>query len=380
MAKDLYEILGVPKDASDAEIKKAFRRRARELHPDVNKAADAEDQFKELNEAYDVLSDPNKRAQYDRFGTIPGAAGGGYGGGSGYVDFDDLFGGGFGGMGDIFSSFFGGQGGQGGRPARKEGRDMGVGLRITLEEVARGVEKEIVYDRLAPCPDCKGTGLGENGKVVTCPECGGKGRVVSVQRTFLGDMQTATTCKKCNGTGSSIENPCPECEGQGRVPDRQRVTVKVPAGIRDGQQLRVGGFGEAGIQGAQAGDLIVTCRVQPHEFFERDGDDLHGRANVSFIQAILGAEIEIDGIMPDEKVQVRIPAGCQNEQVVRVKGFGMPRLKSDIRGNMYVHVNVVIPEKITKKQRELLEKLADEMGEEVAAPRSPLQKLRDAFN
>lgn len=380
MAKDLYEILGVSKDASDAEIKKAFRRRARELHPDVNKAADAEDQFKELNEAYDVLSDPNKRAQYDRFGTIPGAAGGGYGGGSGYVDFDDLFGGGFGGMGDIFSSFFGGQGGQGGRPARKEGRDMGVGLRITLEEVARGVEKEIVYDRLAPCPDCKGTGLGENGKVVTCPECGGKGRVVSVQRTFLGDMQTATTCKKCNGTGSSIENPCPECEGQGRVPDRQRVTVKVPAGIRDGQQLRVGGFGEAGIQGAQAGDLIVTCRIQPHEFFERDGDDLHGRANVSFIQAILGAEIEIDGIMPDEKVQVRIPAGCQNEQVVRVKGFGMPRLKSDIRGNMYVHVNVVIPEKITKKQRELLEKLADEMGEEVAAPRSPLQKLRDAFN
>lgn len=380
MAKDLYEILGVSKDASDAEIKKAFRRRARELHPDVNKAADAEDQFKELNEAYDVLSDPNKRTQYDRFGTIPGAAGGGYGGGSGYVDFDDLFGGGFGGMGDIFSSFFGGQGGQGGRPARKEGRDMGVGLRITLEEVARGVEKEIVYDRLAPCPDCKGTGLGENGKVVTCPECGGKGRVVSVQRTFLGDMQTATTCKKCNGTGSSIENPCPECEGQGRVPDRQRVTVKVPAGIRDGQQLRVGGFGEAGIQGAQAGDLIVTCRVQPHEFFERDGDDLHGRANVSFIQAILGAEIEIDGIMPDEKVQVRIPAGCQNEQVVRVKGFGMPRLKSDIRGNMYVHVNVVIPEKITKKQRELLEKLADEMGEEVAAPRSPLQKLRDAFN
>ena len=380
MAKDLYEILGVSKDASESEIKKAFRRRARELHPDVNKAADAEDQFKELNEAYDVLSDPNKRAQYDRFGTIPGAAGGGYGGGSGYVDFDDLFGGGFGGMGDIFSSFFGGQGGQGGRPARKEGRDMGVGLRITLEEVARGVEKEIVYDRLAPCPDCKGTGLGENGKVVTCPECGGKGRVVSVQRTFLGDMQTATTCKKCNGTGSSIENPCPECEGQGRVPDRQRVTVKVPAGIRDGQQLRVSGFGEAGIQGAQAGDLIVTCRVQPHEFFERDGDDLHGRANISFIQAILGAEIEIDGIMPDEKVQVRIPAGCQNEQVVRVKGFGMPRLKTDIRGSMYVHVNVVIPEKITKKQRELLEKLADEMGEEVAAPRSPLQKLRDAFN
>ena len=376
MAKDLYEILGVSKDASDAEIKKAFRRRARELHPDVNKAPDAEDQFKELNEAYDVLSDANKRAQYDRFGTIPGAAGGGAGG---YVDFDDLFGGGFGGMGDIFSSFFGGQG-QGGRTVRQEGRDMGVGLRITLEEVASGVEKEIVYDRLAPCPDCGGTGMGEGGKEVTCPECGGKGRVVSVQRTFLGDMQTATTCKKCGGTGKTIENPCPECEGQGRVPDRQRVTVKVPAGIRDGQQLRVGGFGEAGIRGAASGDLIVTCRVQPHEFFERDGDDLHARANVSFIQAILGAEIEIDGILADETVEVRVPAGCQNEQVVRVKGKGMPRLRSETRGDMFVHINVVIPKKISKKQREMLEKLAEEMGEKVSAPRSPLQKLRDSLS
>ena len=380
MAKDLYEILGVSKDASESEIKKAFRRRARELHPDVNKAADAEDQFKELNEAYDVLSDPNKRAQYDRFGTIPGAAGGGYGGGSGYVDFDDLFGGGFGGMGDIFSSFFGGQGGQGGRPARKEGRDMGVGLRITLEEVACGVEKEIVYDRLAPCPDCKGTGLGENGKVVTCPECGGKGRVVSVQRTFLGDMQTATTCKKCNGTGSSIENPCPECEGQGRVPDRQRVTVEVPVGIRDAQQLRLSGFGEAGMHGARPGDLIVTCRIQPHEFFERDGDDLHCRANVSIVQATLGSEIEVDGIFEDEKVKVRIPEGLQNDQIVRVKGFGMPRFRSEARGDMYVHVTVAVPKKVTKKQRELLEQLAHEMGEDVAEARTPLQKLRDKFN
>ena len=380
MAKDLYEILGVSKDASDSEIKKAFRRRARELHPDVNKAADAEDQFKELNEAYDVLSDPNKRAQYDRFGTIPGAAGGGYGGGSGYVDFDDLFGGGFGGMGDIFSSFFGGQGGQGGRPARKEGRDMGVGLRITLEEVARGVEKEIVYDRLAPCPDCKGTGLGENGKVVTCPECGGKGRVVSVQRTFLGDMQTATTCKKCNGTGSSIENPCPECEGQGRVPDRQRVTVKVPAGIRDGQQLRVGGFGEAGMQGAPAGDLIVTVRIAPDEFFERDGDNLHCKLVVPMVQAALGADIEIDGIYEDEKVTVAIPEGCQNDQIVRVKGFGMPRLKSDARGDLFAHIAVEVPKKLSKRERELLEELAEEMGEDVnEEKRSPLQKLRDIF-
>lgn len=378
MAKDLYEVLGVSRDATDAEIKKAFRRQARELHPDVNKAPDAEDRFKELNEAYDVLSDPNKRAQYDRFGTVPGAAGGGSPYGGGYVDFDDLFGGGFG-MGDIFSSFFGGAG-AGRSGVRKEGRDMGVGLRLTLEEVAAGAKKEIVYDRLAPCPDCDGTGMGEGGREVTCPDCNGQGRVVTVQRTFLGDMQSATTCKTCGGTGKSIENPCPECEGQGRVPDRQRVTVEVPAGIRDGQQLRLSGFGEAGMNGSRAGDLIVTCRIQPHEFFERDGDSLHARANISLVQATLGAEIEINGIFEDEAVKVRIPEGCQNEQVVKVKGAGMPKLRSDSRGDMYVHVNVMIPKKVTKRQRELLEQLAEEMGEDVSDARSPLQKLRDAFN
>ena len=375
MAKDLYEVLGVSKDATEADIKKAFRRRARELHPDVNKAPDAEDQFKELNEAYDVLSDANKRAQYDRFGTIPGASGGGYGGA---VDFEDIFGGGFG-MGDIFSSFFGGGAG-GGRQQRTEGRDMGVGLRLTLEEVATGVKKEIVYDRLAPCPDCEGTGMAEGGKEVTCPECDGRGRVVTVQRTFLGDMQTASTCTKCGGTGKTIDNPCPECEGQGRVPDRQRVTVEVPAGIRDAQQLRLSGFGETGLRGAASGDLIVTCRIQPHEFFERDGDDLHCRASVSIVQATLGAEVEVDGIFEDEKVTVRIPEGLQNGQTVRCKGFGMPRLRSDARGDLYVHVTVSVPKKVTKKQRELLEQLAHEFGEDVAEARTPLQKLRDKFN
>lgn len=377
MAKDLYAILGVSKDATDAEIKKAFRRKARELHPDVNKAPDAEDRFKELNEAYDVLSDANKRAQYDRFGTIPGAAGGPSGGYN--VDFEDIFGGGFGGMGDIFSSFFGGAAG-GRATVRKEGRDMGVGLRLTLEEVAAGAKKEIVYDRLAPCEVCNGSGKAEGGKEIDCPDCHGRGRVVTVQHTFLGDMQTASMCSTCGGTGKVIDKPCEECEGQGRIPDRQHVTVEVPAGIREGQQLRVTGFGEAGMHGARPGDLIVTCRIQPHEFFEREGDNLHARANVSFIQATLGAEIEIDGIFHDEKVMVRVPEGCQNEQVIRVKGKGMPRLKSTERGDMYVHITVLIPKKVTKKQRELLEKVAEEFGEDVAAPRSPLQKLRDAFN
>ncbi len=380
MAKDLYEVLGVSHDASESEIKKAFRHKARELHPDVNKAENAEEQFKELNEAYDVLSDANKRAQYDRFGTVPGAgstSAGGYGGG--YVDFEDLFGGGFGNMGDIFSTFFGGGAG-GGRGERREGRDMGIGLRITLQEVARGTKKEIVYDRLAPCPDCGGSGLGPHGKKVTCSECNGKGRVVSVQRTFLGDMQSTSTCPNCHGSGSIIENPCPECDGQGRVPDRQKVSVDVPKGIRDGQQLRVTGYGEAGVQGARSGNLIVTIRVQPHEFYERDGDDLHAQISIPMVQAALGAEIEVDGILEDEKVPVRIGEGTQNDQVIRVKGHGLPRFNSDKRGDMYVHVSVEIPKKLTKHQREIMKELAHDMGDDFSDTKSPLQRLHTIFD
>ena len=374
MAKDLYEVLGVDKTASDDEIKKAFRKKARTLHPDVNKEPDAEDRFKELNEAYDVLSDPNKRAQYDRFGTIPGASGGG----SQYVDFEDLFGGGFGGMGDIFSSFFGG--GTNRAQVRKDGRDMSVGLRISLEEAATGVHKEIVYDRLAPCPDCGGTGLAEDGKEVTCPDCKGQGRVVTVQHTFLGDMQAASTCVRCSGSGKIIDNPCSECEGQGRVPDRQHISVDIPVGIQDSQQLRITGYGEAGVRRSKSGDLIVTVRLEPHEFFERQGDDLHCSAAISMVQAALGAEIELDGIFPDEKVRVQIPEGCQYGQKVRVKGFGMPKFRSDVRGDLYVHVEVKIPQRLSKGEREILEKLAEEMGDEVDKRQSPLQRLRDAFN
>ena len=204
--------------------------------------------------------------------------------------------------------------------------------------------------------------------------------MTTVQRTFLGDMRTETTCGRCGGTGRIIDNPCEECGGQGRVPDRQHVSVEVPAGIREGQQLRVSGFGEAGIRGAAAGDLIVTCRIQPHEFFERDGDNLHARINASFIQAILGADVEISGIFEGEKVKVRIPEGCQNDQVIRVKSAGMPRLNSDMRGDLYAHVSVTIPKKVTRKQREMLESVAQEFGEDVAAPRTPLQKLCDAYN
>lgn len=375
MATNYYDILDVSKDATDSEIKKAFHKKARELHPDVNKAPDSEERFKELNEAYDVLSDPNKRAQYDRFGSVNNGNGNG---GYQYVDFDDIFGGGYG-MGDLFSSFFGGSS-QGRSTVRKEGRDMGVGLRLTLEEVATGAKKEIVYDRLAPCETCGGTGVGPDGKTVSCSSCGGTGRVVSVQRTFLGDMQTQSTCPDCGGTGQTIDIPCPDCEGQGRLPDRQRITIEVPKGIRDGQQLRLSGYGEAGMHGATAGDLIVTVRIIAHDFFKRDGDDIHIRTRVSIAQAALGATIEVDGILADETVEVPIPEGCQNEQIIKVKGKGLARFKSDTRGDMHVHVDVVIPRNLTAHQRELLEELAEEFGDEVSEHRTPFQRIKDALS
>ncbi len=371
MSTDYYQILDVSKDASESDIKKAFYRKARELHPDVNKAPDAEDKFKELNEAYDVLSDANKRAQYDRFGKVSGAGGGGYQ----YVDFDDLFGSGFG-MGDLFSQFFG-QSAYGRTNVRKEGRDMGIGLKLTLEEVAAGIKKEIVYDRLAPCETCKGTGVGEGGKTVSCYECNGTGRVVSVQRTFLGDIQTQTTCPTCGGTGQTIDIPCSDCEGQGRLPDRQHVTIDVPHGIHDGQQLRLSGYGEAGMHGA---NLIVTVRIEPHNRFRREGDNLHIAKELSITQAALGAKVEVDGILKDEIVSVEIPEGCQNEQIVRVKGKGLPRFKKDARGDMFVHVQVVIPKGLNKRQKELLEEFAAELGDDIHGKRSKMQKIKDALS
>ena len=192
-------------------------------------------------------------------------------------------------------------------------------------------------------------------------------------------MQAASTCSKCGGSGNIIAHPCPECEGQGRVPDRQRLSVDIPVGIRDGQQLRLSGYGEAGIRGAAAGDLIVTCRIEPHEFFERDGDDLHASTTISMVQAALGAEIEVEGIFDNEVVKVAIPDGCQYGQVIRVRGYGMPKFRSESRGDLYVHIEVKIPSRLSKAEREILEKLADEMGESFAEAKSPFKKIRDAF-
>ena len=279
---DYYEILGVDRGASEGEIKKAFRRRARETHPDVNGADDAETQFKAVNEAYDVLSDPQKRRTYDQFGTadprgVPG----------GSVDFEDVFAG-FG-MEDLFSAFFGGRGG-GGRRVRTEGRDMAAQMTITLDEAFAGVTKEVVINRMVPCDECSSTGSADGSGTTTCPDCQGTGQKATYRKTFLGTMQTMAPCERCGASGAVLENPCPECEGQGRVPDREHVEVEIPAGIQDGMQIRMRGRGEAGIRGAAAGDLIVTVVLRPHEYLHRQGDDLHCRMTVSIAQASLGAE------------------------------------------------------------------------------------------
>lgn len=370
MAADYYELLGVDRNASQSEIKKAFYQKARELHPDVNKEPDAEARFKEVNEAYDVLSDEQKRAHYDRFGTMDGS---GFGASS--VDFSDFFGGG---MADIFSTFFGG-GRAGGGQVRTAGRDMQVGLALTLEEIATGVEKEISYDRLGTCETCEGTGCAEGGEVVTCSRCGGTGYVTSVQRTMLGTMQSRGPCPECGGTGTTISNPCPDCEGQGRAPMRQKLRIKVPKGIREGQQIRMAGRGEAGLNSDTTGDLLVTIRVHQHDVFQREGDNLHMRIDINMLQAALGATIVVDGIMPDEKVEVRIPAGTQCDDTVKVNGKGMPRLRSENRGALIAHVWVEIPKKLTKEQREALEDAADVFGIDFDEERSLIDKVKDVF-
>lgn len=372
--KDYYEILGVARGATDAEIRKAFHAKARTLHPDINKAPDAEERFKEVNEAYDVLSDAKKREFYDRYGSVDGY-------GQGMPDMGDVFGG-FD-MSDLFSAFFNG-GGQGGsaRSVRLDGRDMGATLHVTLQEAACGCTKEIAYNRLAPCGTCGGSGCAEGGQQVSCARCHGTGQVVTTQRTFLGQMQTRTVCPDCGGTGVKIDHPCPDCEGQGRAPDRERVSVKVPAGVYDGQQVRIEGKGESGVRGARSGDLIATIMVAEDDSFQRDGDDLHVRVEASITQATLGAQLEIDGIMPDETVTIDIPSGCQFDQVVRVKGAGMPRMRGTGRGDLLAHVDVTVPRKLTEYQRKLLKELSETLdGPDAARPkRTPWQRLRDALS
>jgi molecular chaperone DnaJ len=346
--KDYYEVLGVPRDADAKTIKRAFLKKARVLHPDVSDDPNAEEKFKEVNQAYSVLSDERKRANYDRYGDENGPAGFG----SDYVDMSDIFNGSGFGIDDIFDSFFGGgaSGSAGGRAARTRGRDMGIRLTVTLAEAAAGVTKTLAYDRLAPCDDCGGTGVAEGGHERTCDRCHGTGRVIEVQRTIFGQMQTQTTCPVCHGSGKVVDKPCETCEGQGRTPSRETVEVKVPAGVHSGQTIRIAGKGEAGVRGDTSGDLVVSIEVAQDERFERQGDDLYTTVRVDALQAIVGTTVTVDGIMRGERVKVEIPAGCQYGQHIKVERRGMPRQGMISRGSLIAVVQVVVPTDLDKRQ------------------------------
>ena len=366
---DYYTTLGVERSATEAQIKKAFRSKARECHPDVCSDSNAEERFKAVNEAYDVLSDPAKREMYDRYGTVDPRMGAGAG-----PDLGDLFGGGGFGMDDLFSAFFGGMAGGGGaRRVRTEGRDMSVQMVITLEEAAFGVSKDIAVNRLVPCDECDASGSADGSGTSTCPLCNGSGQKRTERRTILGTMQALTPCDGCGATGRVVAAPCSECAGQGRVPDRDHITVEVPAGIEDGMQIRVPDHGEAGLRGSAAGDLLVTVRIAPHEFLHREGADLHARMSLTITEAALGAEVEAPGLSDD--VEVAVPAGTQHGDRIRIRGQGMPRLRGSGRGDMIVHASVEIPKKLTKRQREILGELAETFGED-ARP-TPLDRLKD---
>lgn len=365
--KDYYALLGVPKDASAHDIKKAFRRKARETHPDASEHHDAEERFKEVNEAYEVLSDPKKREFYDRFGTAdPREAQAGYG------DFGDIFN--ANGVEDLFSMFFGGAAGAAARPASRVGRNMSAQVTISLLEAADGVTREVAYTRDAPCGTCGGGGAAPGGTVITCPECGGSGQKRAARRTFLGTFESLMPCPRCGATGTIAEPPCPTCGGDGRERRRETVDVEVPAGVADGMGIRVPGAGEAGIRGAQAGDLIVTVRVQEHEFLARDGDDLHCRAEISVAVAGLGGPVLVPGLRGD--VEVEVPAGAQFGDMVRVRGEGMPRLGREGSGDLIVHLAVAVPKKLSKRQAELLKELGETLGD-TTRERNPLHKIRD---
>lgn len=365
---DYYEVLGVARDASADEIKKAFRKKARETHPDVSDGEHAEEQFKAINEAYEVLSDTEKRANYDRFGTAD-PRGGGFGGG--YADMGDVFG-----INDIFETFFGGVTGGfggGGQHVRLEGRDMRMQAVITLAEAATGVEKDISVTRTGTCPTCTGSGAAPGGTSKTCPECNGTGQKRHARRTILGMMESLAPCDRCGATGTIVEPPCPECSGTGQARITETVRVSIPAGIADGQTLRVPGHGEAGIRGARTGDLLVVVRVQAHEFLHREGDDLHAMAAINIAQAALGGTLKVPGLFGDE--EVAFGAGVQNGEAVHLKGRGMPRARGGA-GDFVVHLRVDVPKKLSKKQRELLRELGDSFGTGKGAA-TKLERLKD---
>ena len=344
--RDYYEVLGIGRNATDEEIKRAFRKLAFKYHPDHNHDDNAGEKFKEVNEAYEVLSDPDKRAAYDRFGH--GGAEGLFG--RGFEGFD------FGGFGDIFDAFFGGAT-TATRQAPRRGADLNYNISITFEEAAFGCQKEIKTLRTENCSLCQGIGSKPGSQPTRCPNCNGSGQVRRVQQSIFGRFTNITTCPRCHGEGRIITDPCPQCQGTGKEKHQRIISVKIPAGVDSDSQIRLKGESHAGTRGGPSGDLYITLAIKQHEFFQRDGDDVLYELPVNFAQAALGTEIEVPTL--EGKTKLKIPAGSQNGIVFRLKNKGFPHLNRRGRGDQLVTLCVITPESLTKKQRKLLQELAD---------------------
>lgn len=352
--RDYYEVLGISKSASKDEIKKAYRKLSKQFHPDINKEADAADKFKEVKEAYEILSDDQKRAHYDQFGhTDPNQ---GFGG-------SDFGGGGFGGFEDIFNTFFGGGGGGSRRRdpnAPRQGADLQYTMTLKFEEAVFGKETDIEIPREEECETCHGSGAKPGTNPETCPHCHGAGQLNVEQNTPFGRIVNRRTCHHCNGTGKLIKNKCSTCGGAGKVKKRRKIHVKIPAGIDDGQQLRVTGQGEGGINGGPSGDLYVVFHVRDHEFFERDGEDIYCEMPITFSQAALGDDIEIPTL--HGKVKLKVPAGTQTGTKFRLKGKGVPNVRGYGVGDQHVIVRIITPSKLSDKQKQLLREFSEASG------------------
>ncbi len=357
MKRDYYEILGVSKSSSQDEIKKAYRKVAMQFHPDRNPGdKSAEEKFKEAAESYEILSDADKRAQYDRYGHagVNNRGGGGFGSGMNAEDIFSQFGDAFGE--DIFGSFFGGGRRSGGTKSRGvRGSNLRVKIKLTYEEIAKGVQKNIKVKKYITCATCSGSGAKDKGSVQTCATCGGSGQVRKVSNTFLGQMQTVTTCPTCNGEGSTVTAKCASCKGEGRVYGEETVTIDIPAGVQDGMQLSVGGRGNAGERGGAPGDLIILIEEEQHEELHRDGLNVAFELHVSFTNAVFGTQVEVPTI--DGKAKIKIPPGTQSGKIFRLKGKGFPSVNSYDKGDQLIHVSVWTPQHISSDEKSMLEKL-----------------------
>lgn len=382
MARDYYGTLGVGKDASDQELKRAYRKLARELHPDVNPDESAQARFREISTAYEVLTDPEKRRVVD-LGGDPMESGGG-GGGFGNAGFG-------GGLGDVFEAFFGG-GAQGGGQRRPRGRVQPgaaslLRTRLTLEECATGVTKHITVETAILCDVCTGSGTNGNSKPVRCDTCGGAGEVQSIQRSFLGQVMTSRQCPTCRGAGEVIPDPCRKCGGDGRVRARREITARIPAGVANGMRVRLASQGEVGPGGGPAGDLHVEVVEQQHDVFVRDGDDLHCSIRIPMVDAALGTSVSVDTILGGP-TEITIDAGTQPGSVKTLRGHGMPKLRSGVRGDLHAHLEVVVPTKLDTKQTDLLRdykglrdrERAEVVSSQTAAPGGLFSRLRSTFS